>query len=156
MRGSPHVSPPLMRGSPYVSPPLMRGSPILIYNHSFLTDQLNVKSPYAEQLDRSRANERVWVELLLGLPPHSLTADVGASPGSARTIAFDCITHALHWASGGRHTPPSPQVTLPSPPPSPTFPKTLGEAAHIQVLVTGSLHLVGGVMGLLGADVDSL
>lgn len=121
---------------------------------------------FADQLNRTRANERAWVELQLGLLPHSLTSPTGTSAHSigevglgtstrtTKTAAFDCIAHALHWATGGRQAQPSSQVL--SPPPSPTFPTSLGEATHIQVLVTGSLHLVGGVMGLLGAEVDSL
>ena len=129
-------------------------------------DQLNFMTSFSEQLNRTRANERAWVELQLGLPPHSLTsptvtsaqsigqAGLGTSTGTTKTVAFDCIAHALHWATGGRQALPSSQTL--SPPPSPTFPTSLSEATHIQVLVTGSLHLVGGVMGLLGAEVDSL
>lgn len=127
-------------------------------------DQLNSTTSFADQLHRARINERAWVELQLGLPPHSLTPPTAtdgqsmgqAGPGTCSgTATFDCIAHALHWVTGGRLTVPSSQLATLSPPPSPTFPQ-LSEAAHIQVLVTGSLHLVGGVMGLLGAEVDSL
>lgn len=82
--------------------------------------------------------------LMLALrPPHSTSAD---------SLVFSCISHALQWISQGRDPVfqlPSPPKSLLSHPTASSGASVLREAAAIHVLVTGSLHLVGGVLKLL-------
>ncbi|XP_052579962.1 folylpolyglutamate synthase, mitochondrial isoform X2 [Peromyscus californicus insignis] len=82
--------------------------------------------------------------LLLALhPPHS---------ASTNSLVFSCISHALQWISQGRDPifqPPSPPRSLLSHPTASSGASILREAAAVHVLVTGSLHLVGGVLKLL-------
>ncbi|EPY83272.1 folylpolyglutamate synthase, mitochondrial [Camelus ferus] len=73
-------------------------------------------------------------------------------PHSTSSLVFSCISHALQWISQGR----DPVFQLPSPPRgllahpvASSGAIILQEAAAIHVLVTGSLHLVGGVLKLL-------
>ncbi|CAO2597897.1 Folylpolyglutamate synthase, mitochondrial [Lemmus lemmus] len=81
--------------------------------------------------------------LLTRRPPHST---------STNSLVFSCISHALQWISQGRDPifqPPSPPRSLLSHPTASSGASILQEAAAIHVLVTGSLHLVGGVLKLL-------
>lgn len=81
--------------------------------------------------------------LLARRPPHS---------ASTNSLVFSCISHALQWISQGRDPifqPPSPPRSLLSHPTASSGANILREAAAIHVLVTGSLHLVGGVLKLL-------
>ncbi|KAM6169611.1 folylpolyglutamate synthase, mitochondrial isoform 2-T2 [Rhynchocyon petersi] len=71
---------------------------------------------------------------------------------STSSLIFSCISHALQWISQGRDPvfqPPSPSWGLLTHPVAGTGASVLREAAAIHVLVTGSLHLVGGVLKLL-------
>uniref|UniRef100_A0A5F9CSW4 Folylpolyglutamate synthase n=1 Tax=Oryctolagus cuniculus TaxID=9986 RepID=A0A5F9CSW4_RABIT len=82
--------------------------------------------------------------LLLAPPP--------AHPGRSTSLVFGCISHALQWISQGRDPvfqPPSPPGGRPPFPVAGSKTRLLREAAAIHVLVTGSLHLVGGVLKLL-------
>ncbi|KAK4310151.1 hypothetical protein Pmani_018264 [Petrolisthes manimaculis] len=62
------------------------------------------------------------------------------------SIIFPCIKDALLWLSCGRN----PNITgeLLTPPAFPS-PEALQEAAQVQVLVTGSLHLIGGILSII-------
>jgi len=100
-------------------------------------DQNNLMVTVDDQEAQSKANEETWLQLQSG--PSNVTLP--------RTAMFTCINHALHWITSGRgHSLPllhdkmeiSPHV----PPPD--------KAAHIQLLVTGSLYLVGTVMDVMG------
>lgn len=76
-------------------------------------------------------------------PPH---------PHSSGSLVFSCISHALQWITQGRDPvfqPPSPPRGLLAHPVAGSGASILREAAAIHVLVTGSLHLVGGVLKLL-------
>lgn len=68
------------------------------------------------------------------------------------SLVFSCISHALQWISQGRdpvfQTPSCPRDLLAHPVAN-SGAGVLREAAAIHVLVTGSLHLVGGVLKLL-------
>lgn len=68
------------------------------------------------------------------------------------SLVFSCISHALQWISQGRdpdfQTPSCPRDLLAHPVAN-SGASVLREAAAIHVLVTGSLHLVGGVLKLL-------
>ncbi|XP_004713349.1 folylpolyglutamate synthase, mitochondrial [Echinops telfairi] len=76
-------------------------------------------------------------------PPHT---------HSTSSLVFSCISHALQWISQGRdpvfQLPGSPRGLL-THPVADGGASVLREAAAIHVLVTGSLHLVGGVLKLL-------
>ncbi|KAL1786932.1 folylpolyglutamate synthase, mitochondrial isoform X1 [Sigmodon hispidus] len=82
--------------------------------------------------------------LLLALhPPHQT---------STSSLVFSCISHALQWISQGRDPifqPQSSPRSLLSHPIANSGASILREADAIHVLVTGSLHLVGGVLRLL-------
>ncbi|XP_052719273.1 folylpolyglutamate synthase, mitochondrial-like isoform X3 [Crassostrea angulata] len=64
---------------------------------------------------------------------------------SVITKDFPCISSALTWATQGRE----PNTSLQS---FTEVPSKLRNAEHIQILVTGSIHLVGGVIGLIGSE----
>ncbi|CAH1786523.1 unnamed protein product [Owenia fusiformis] len=68
---------------------------------------------------------------------------------SVKTLTFPCISDTLVWVSQGKDDTinSSSNNILTSP-----IPQTLTSATHIQVLVTGSIHLVGGVLGVLDPD----
>lgn len=64
------------------------------------------------------------------------------------TLVFPCILSALQWITQGRDpvlTDPA-QTALPVKPSISARAAPLRDAAEIHVLVTGSLHLVGGVL----------
>ncbi|CAG5116620.1 unnamed protein product [Candidula unifasciata] len=66
-------------------------------------------------------------------------------------VIFPCIIEALSWACQGRD--PKVQVQDPQAIPQ-TIPSFLSEADHIQVLATGSLNFVGGVLDVLSSADD--
>lgn len=87
-----------------------------------------------------------------GGPTSTLLAPQPSPAPSPSALVFSCISHALQWISQGR----DPVFQLPGPPQSLlTHPvavsgaSVLREASAVHVLVTGSLHLVGGVLKLL-------
>ncbi|XP_054376674.2 folylpolyglutamate synthase, mitochondrial isoform X8 [Pongo abelii] len=105
-------------------------------------------------LDEEQASPDLWSApspepggstslLLAPHPPHTC---------SASSLVFSCISHALQWISQGRDPifqSPSPPKGLLTHPVAHSGAGVLREAAAIHVLVTGSLHLVGGVLKLL-------
>ncbi|EHH62424.1 Folylpolyglutamate synthase, mitochondrial [Macaca fascicularis] len=105
-------------------------------------------------LDEEQASPDLWSApspepagptslLLAPHPPHTC---------SASSLVFSCISHALQWISQGRDPvfqPPTPPKGLLTHPVAHSGASVLHEAAAIHVLVTGSLHLVGGVLKLL-------
>ncbi|NWX06572.1 FOLC protein, partial [Caloenas nicobarica] len=72
-------------------------------------------------------------------------------PLNSPALVFPCLAQALRWVAQGR----DPQLAAPAatgahqPPAASSGAVLLREAAAIHVLVTGSLHLVGGVLKLL-------
>jgi hypothetical protein len=60
------------------------------------------------------------------------------------TFTFNSIEESLQWLSCGR----DPNLT-PGKPHGPMLPAVLSEAEHIQVLCTGSLHLIADMPGKL-------
>lgn len=85
-------------------------------------------------------------------PASLLLAPHQPHPTTTSSLVFSCISHALQWISQGRDPvfqPPSPPKSLYGHCPASTGASILREAAAIHVLVTGSLHLVGGVLRLL-------
>uniref|UniRef100_A0A452SCD7 Folylpolyglutamate synthase n=1 Tax=Ursus americanus TaxID=9643 RepID=A0A452SCD7_URSAM len=87
-----------------------------------------------------------------GEPTSLLLASRPPCTHSTSSLVFSCISHALQWISQGRDPvfqPPSPPQGLLAHPVAGSGAGVLREAAAIHVLVTGSLHLVGGVLKLL-------
>lgn len=81
--------------------------------------------------------------LLAPRPPHT---------HSTSSLVFSCISHALQWISQGRDSvfqSPGPPQGLLAHPVAASGARVLREAAAVHVLVTGSLHLVGGALKLL-------
>ncbi|XP_021516333.1 folylpolyglutamate synthase, mitochondrial isoform X2 [Meriones unguiculatus] len=106
------------------------------------------------RLGEKQASPDLWSSPSLqpGGPGSLLLAPHLPQPASASSLVFSCISHALQWISQGRDPvfqAPSPPRSLLSHPTASSGASVLREAAAIHVLVTGSLHLVGGVLKLL-------
>ncbi|XP_006818114.1 folylpolyglutamate synthase, mitochondrial-like [Saccoglossus kowalevskii] len=70
-----------------------------------------------------------------------------ALPSKPTSASFVCAMHAVQWAACGK----DPYIPHPRHK-DPTPPQSIMEADHVQVLVTGSLLLVGRVIGILVPD----
>ena len=104
-----------------------------------------------------KANEAAWIEGMQAKVAGEVRAEVIGHKShvtSQQTCIFNCISHALQWITTRRNSspPPTPGATSDPHPPPPLITK----ANHVQLLVTGSLHLVGGVMKVLGFSVDDV
>uniref|UniRef100_A0A6I8NEW9 Folylpolyglutamate synthase n=2 Tax=Ornithorhynchus anatinus TaxID=9258 RepID=A0A6I8NEW9_ORNAN len=131
-------------------------------------DQQNFTVTLDHMLTRCLENQKQWnglVEEKAGLDPwlpgspdpegplHGPLRLVPSSPRplNSNSLVFSCISHALQWISQGRDPhfqPPAPRG-LHNHPVASSGAVLLKEATAIRVLVTGSLHLVGGVLKLL-------
>ncbi len=76
---------------------------------------------------------------------HSTGTSLQACESSA---VFPNIADAIKWISAGK----DPEIEKPCFG-GPEIPSRLAMAEHVQVIVTGSLHLVGGVMRFLGPEI---
>ncbi|NXV85363.1 FOLC protein, partial [Calonectris borealis] len=137
-------------------------------------DQQNFNVTLENALTRCLENQRTWTQLLdekggqdPWLPAPLRVGGGLLQPAPARgtlllvppaprplnspALVFPCLAQALRWIAQGR----DPQLAAPAATgahPHPTASSgavLLREAAAIRVLVTGSLHLVGGVLRLL-------
>ncbi|XP_072209047.1 folylpolyglutamate synthase, mitochondrial isoform X2 [Excalfactoria chinensis] len=135
-------------------------------------DQQNFNVTLENALTRCVENQKTWTRLMeeKGGPWLPAPLEVGGllqpdplrgalllvppaeRPLNSTSLVFPCISHALQWITQGR----DPHLSLPAskvgahPHPVATSGAVLlQEAAAIRVLVTGSLHLVGGVLKLL-------
>ena len=128
------------------------------------------------QLRRCADNRSVWLDLLSShATPHisnhnslssetpavsvpgttNFTAAASALPnpqnpsdnGPMPTMTFNCIADSLIWVSRGRDSrllnEDSTGVSIQG------LPECMKSTSHVQVLCTGSLHLVGGILSLL-------
>ncbi|KAM4695810.1 folylpolyglutamate synthase, mitochondrial isoform 2-T2 [Rhinophrynus dorsalis] len=137
-----------------------------------MADQQNFNVTLENVLTRCLENQKIWNQLMeerncgdpwgTSLPVEALIADSprGAplllAPVSERllncnSLVFPCISHALQWATQGRDLEfPSPDLNmLHHHPVASSGSVLLREATRVQVLITGSLHLVGGALKLL-------
>uniref|UniRef100_A0A8D0PM54 Folylpolyglutamate synthase n=1 Tax=Sus scrofa TaxID=9823 RepID=A0A8D0PM54_PIG len=132
-----------------------------------LLQQQNFTVTLDQVLLRCLAHQQHWSHLQEEQASPGLWSTPGSEPGgptslllaphpphthSSSSLVFSCITHALQWISQGRDPvwqPPSPPRSLLAHPVAGSGAVVLHEAAAIHVLVTGSLHLVGGVLKLL-------
>ncbi|XP_040860455.1 folylpolyglutamate synthase, mitochondrial isoform X1 [Ochotona curzoniae] len=117
-------------------------------------DQQNFMVTLDQVLHRCLEHQQHWSHLNDGVrSPHS-PGQAGSllHPSSSTSLVFSCISHALQWISQGRdpvsQSPSPPRGLLPFSLASGKT-KVLREATAVHVLVTGSLHLVGGVLKLL-------
>lgn len=91
---------------------------------------------------RCRANMRIWCHLLSSLHEEEVAAG-GSVASPARGMPedschlFACLSEAVAWIQQQQQQTAAKQSTLP---------------CHIQVLATGSLHLIGGIMSLVDPD----
>ena len=103
-------------------------------------------------------NQRVWMALRgAGFQAHvdpsngstdpEHTIKNGDDDGPYSTI-FPCVSQAIHWLLAGRE----PLIPLLSPGGLP-LPDFISQASRIQVLISGSLHLVGTAMKVLGPEI---
>nr|XP_055175029.1 folylpolyglutamate synthase, mitochondrial isoform X2 [Nyctereutes procyonoides] len=105
-------------------------------------------------LNEEHASPNLWSPTSLepGEPTSLLLASHQPHTHSTSSLVFSCISHALQWISQGRDPvfqPPSPPQGLLAHPVAGSGASLLRDAVAIHVLVTGSLHLVGGVLKLL-------
>ncbi|XP_041429197.1 folylpolyglutamate synthase, mitochondrial isoform X1 [Xenopus laevis] len=137
-----------------------------------MADQQNFNVTLENVLTRCLENQKTWNQLNeerscsapwgSSLPVDALIKDsprgspLLLAPSSERflncnSLVFPCISHALQWATQGRDMEfPCLDINLlHHHPVASSGSVLLREAARIQVLVTGSLHLVGGALKLL-------
>nr|XP_002734675.1 PREDICTED: folylpolyglutamate synthase, mitochondrial-like [Saccoglossus kowalevskii] len=96
--------------------------------------------------DVCEKNRQVWKILDEKVEPDSLSPLPARPPRIELDTAprFDCVKHVLQWISCGKDS----RMSKPrSEDPTPL--QSIVEADHVQVLVTGSLHLVGCVIKVL-------
>ena len=101
-----------------------------------LDDHLAIDS---ERTSKSGANPASQT-----LNGHSSVPDSPSDPPSHVSQHFPSISHALAWVTHGRDdlcTPPDDSL--------PAMPHWLKHSQHVQVLITGSFHLVGGVLTVI-------
>ena len=117
------------------------------------------------QKARTESNKQAWLELQSLSHDNHMTSPTNqdaplhrhttSSMQEDKMATFNCLSQALRWCSVGRDPslpPPSPEAKM-----SAVLPLVeVSEAAHVQVLITGSLHLVGAAMNTLGCSVDEL
>ncbi|NXX98232.1 FOLC protein, partial [Centropus bengalensis] len=136
-------------------------------------DQQNFNVTLENALTRCLENQRTWTRLLeekggqdpwLPLPVRArgllqppptrgtlLLVPPAPRPLNSPALVFPCLAQALRWVAQGRDPRlAAPAATGAHPPPAASSGAVLlREAAAVRVLVTGSLHLVGGVLRLL-------
>ncbi|XP_041825453.1 folylpolyglutamate synthase, mitochondrial [Melanotaenia boesemani] len=116
-------------------------------------DQQNFNVSVENMLTRCLDNERSWrlhnSQIYKKGPELLIEGSLPLVPEKAAdTLVFPCILSALQWITQGKDAvlKESAQRVLPVKPSIMAKAAPLCEAAEIHVLVTGSLHLVGGVL----------
>ncbi|XP_028269053.1 folylpolyglutamate synthase, mitochondrial-like [Parambassis ranga] len=97
-----------------------------------------------QMLVRCSENQLIWQSLNALDATHQRHCNSGS-----QSLVFPCILSALQWINWRKQTASTPAVSLSSNrifPDSAELPDRLREAGQISVLVTGSLHLVGGAL----------
>jgi len=104
--------------------------------HKDSVDQQNFTTNEEMQLDRCETHLSAWAELQSGMSDQT----------PVQGLVIPCINDALLYATAGRDSllPPPYQDTHAHP-----TPPALRKSDLVQLLVTGSLHLVGGVVGCI-------
>lgn len=110
-------------------------------SHKVNIDQQNFTTNDRLQLGRCVEHLHTWTKLQTELKPPYLP-----SQHDIPAITIPCINDALLWLTHGRDLHLTPDIqSIPDHP----LPIDLVTADQVQVLVTGSLHLVGGALGCL-------
>ena len=133
------------------------------------------------QCARAKVNHRAWLEVthcldqtesvqeylrmhrqgLVTSAPDPLSLCAGSSEAAGWNFdkdnarVFPCISEVVNWCD------PSPTSAAAGddtrdPPVPPSSLSTLASAGRVQILVTGSLHLVGAAMNVLGCKIEDL
>jgi len=110
------------------------------------------------QLERCIENQRVWIALRgTGFQTNANPSEDctnsdhviqnGHDDGPYSTI-FPCVSQAVRWLLGGRDplVPPLSADDLP-------LPDFISQASRLQILIAGSLYLVGTAMKVLGPEI---
>ena len=124
----------------------------------FFPDLTNFTVTQDSQLRWCVENQRVWMALRgAGFQPHadplqdSFDTDHviknGHDDGLYSTI-FPCVSQAIRWLLSGR----DPHIA-PLSPGGFALPDFISKATRLQVLITGSIHLVGTAMKVLGPEI---
>ena len=124
----------------------------------FCPDLTNFTVTRDSQLHCCDKNQRVWMALRdAGVQPHadplqdsSDTDHViqNAHDDGLYSTTFPCVSQAIRWLLSGKD--------LHIPPLSPggfALPDFISKATRLQVLITGSIHLVGTAMKVLGPEI---
>merc|ERR1712059_20272 len=107
-------------------------------------DQQNFTTNARQQLARSVEQLHCWTKIQSEDSPAYLSAR-----HTVPCINIPCINDALLWLTQGRDPLLIPDPAIISNQQNPEVPLDLVSADQVQLLVTGSLHLVGGVLGCL-------
>ncbi|BFZ05785.1 hypothetical protein BsWGS_08824 [Bradybaena similaris] len=93
------------------------------------------------------AKDRQLLQTTLNGVRHVSNSDCNAvKHQGAVSMKFSCILNALLWATQGKDpSVPASEAEFVAA----SIPRSLRDADHLQILVTGSLHLVGGVLGVI-------
>jgi len=107
-------------------------------------DQQNFTTNERQQIARSVEHMRIWTKLQNELLPPYIK-----SRTTVPSINIPCINDALVWLTQGRDPNLVEDPPMISNHQEPSLPSELLDSVQIQILVTGSLHLVGGVLGCI-------
>ena len=124
----------------------------------FFPDLTNFTVTRDNQLRCCDENQRVWMALRgAGVQPHADplqdSSDTelviqNAHDDGLYSTTFPCVSQAIRWLLSGK----DPHI----PPLSPggfALPDFISKATRLQVLITGSIHLVGTAMKVLGPEI---
>ena len=122
-------------------------------------DQTNFTVSRNREIAWCTQNQLAWLASKgLGFPQTASSIDTSSShlcgvalESSDETAVFPSISDAIRWIACGKE--PFIEKARKG---GPEIPAKLAVAEHVQVLVTGSLHLVGGVMKFLGPEILEL
>lgn len=122
----------------------------------FLPDQTDLME---EQITQSKAVAQTWLqlhsekELLSSSAKKSKQNGLGDHDALPGTSVFSYVNDALRWVTSG-HNPSltALQREISLHPPS----SDITKATHVQLLVTGSLKLVGTVLSVMGYTADDV
>ncbi|XP_022248044.1 folylpolyglutamate synthase, mitochondrial-like isoform X1 [Limulus polyphemus] len=124
------------------------------------SDQSNFTVDPQQEMHQCEVNMKVWCHMLSSIREEKIAANPSTSEYHSSSIhanidmdcvIFPCILDALCWLSQGRETTFQSELCefkhiVP--------PAKLMEASQLQILVTGSLHLVGGVLAVIDPEIS--
>lgn len=123
---------------------------------SLFTDLTNFNISRDSRLKKCDELQQKWLQLIYNVaeekPEH-----VAEQPGidvclaedlhGSRSAVFPSISSAIRWIAMRREPDIESVDDV-----GPVYPLVMQESDHVQVLISGSLHLVGGVLKFLGPD----